>query len=85
MRFEVHKFDTSQFVVHKYKNMSHNLSCYYSVRHKGTLTGQATLLDEQPDRIKNKAANKADIGLLQFILPHSSFIIPEATWQKYPK
>ncbi len=84
MHFESHRFDTSQFVIHKFEYMRHNSPCFYSVRHKGNSTVQAALPDGQPVIIKNKGVNRAGIKLLQFILPHSSYIIPEATWQKYP-
>jgi len=84
MHFESHWFDTSQFVTHNLKHMSHNAYCCYSVRRKGNSTVQAALPAGQPEIIKNKGINSSGTKLLQYILPHSSFIISEATWQKYP-
>jgi len=61
MRFESHRFDTSQFVVHYSKYMRHNASCCYSMRHKGNSAGQAAFPAGQPEIIKNEAVNRAKI------------------------
>ena len=84
MHFEFHWFDTGQVVNRKLEYMRHNASRYYSVRRKGNSTVLAALCSGQPEVTKSKGINRAGIKLLQFILPHSSFIISEATWQRYP-